>query len=106
MDQNALQFIDERQRVLREAYEKYRDQFPQSTGRRNGRLAFSVHEKESIRIPEVSTWAWGCWDDQALDKIITQCLKENDEEYCQLRSNSVKLSRRNWLEDFLNDTGK
>ena len=104
MDQNALKFIDERQRVLREAYEKYRKEFPESTGRGNGDIAC---EKANRRSPEVRiTWAWGCWDDQALDKIITQCLKENDEDYRKLQSNSVKLSRRNWLEDFLNDNGK
>jgi hypothetical protein len=103
MDQNALNFIDERQRVLREAYEKYRKEFPQSSGRGNGHITY---EKEDRRSPEARSWAWGCWDDQALDKIITQCLKENDEDYRQLQSNSVKLSRRNWLEDFLNDTGE
>lgn len=111
MDQNALKFIEGRQKVLREAYERYRNQFlPHSTGSNDGTASITSHVENNADTFKGKKWAWRRWDDQELDRAVTACLMEEDEEYRQLRSNSarnkMKRLRKIWLEDFLNDTGQ
>lgn len=110
MDQAALKFINDRQIVLREAYEEYRAQFPNSRKVRNGHVVPAACIKDCDTCEEeAKRWAWYQWDERELARIIAQYLEEHDRVYQNMHLAHEREERRrtiqHWIEAFLNDTG-
>jgi hypothetical protein len=108
MDQNALKFIKDRQAVLRDAYNSYRLRFSPS----NASLASDHrHSNGSTNLSEGrGTWAWGRWDDNDVNEIITECLQKagnfDGKPGAPEPNIALRDGIRGWINEFLGDTGE
>ncbi|PVF99840.1 hypothetical protein CPB86DRAFT_806111 [Serendipita vermifera] len=112
MDQTALRFIDQRQAVLRDAYENYLDRFespledsPPSLSR------VSQWSVPGVDNPVLSNrYAWNRWSEQDLDDVIARCManskvKRKERFHRRLGNTEFRHRLKVWVREFLEDKG-
>jgi hypothetical protein len=108
MDQNALKFIQNRQAVLRDAYNSYKLRFSFS------KASLAAGQRDSDVSTSTSggrgTWAWGQWDDNDVNEIITECLGKQGNLSGKPGAPEPNIALRDgirgWINEFLSDTGE
>jgi hypothetical protein len=110
MDQTALKFIDQRQAVLRDAYENYLERF--DARHKDGSLA-GIPPKSPLgghnrALPGV--YAWGQWSEQDLDDVIASCATGNKVKnmvrfHPRLGNTKFRRKLKIWVREFLEDKG-
>ena len=108
MDQTALKFINDRQALLRDAYNSYRSQF--SAAPAPSALKYHHPNGSTSSSGEKRVWAWGRWSDDDVDDVIRDCLEKErntgGDPAGQGSNDNYKFAIRRWVEDFLDDTGE
>jgi hypothetical protein len=115
MDSLALKFIDERQVLLRESYEKYKQEYPptqrdststRSVSPRPGR-PHNVWNKRNSSTDK--RWAWNSWSEEDVNQLVEKLASEDPDILRQLPSNSSEKSFKKvltaWIKDYMEDTG-
>jgi hypothetical protein len=108
MDQNALKFIQDRQAVLRDAYNSYKLQFstPKGPAASNRRLSSGPIDINGGQ----GNWVWFQWDDNDTNAMITECLEK--ERNVGVKSGVLEPNHaledeiNKWINAFLSDTGE
>ncbi|KAG8785800.1 hypothetical protein FRC15_000685 [Serendipita sp. 397] len=110
MDHDALKFIEDRQILLKEAYERYKQEFgveELSTTARNDTAPGQVARKrQGFKVQ--SSWISKKFRKDDIRNLVKQSLK-SDQEYKQLRSDSMRRTLEEdvlgWLAEFTCDSG-
>lgn len=111
MDLATLKFVDERHKMLRESYEKYKQEYPAAQHKDNRASSRDRNSDNSHngRVNSQKHWAWNNWSDEDLSQIVDEVLSAGHNTLQQLPSYSserwFKEQLIQWVEDYMDDTG-
>lgn len=116
MDTATLAFINERQDLLRQSYEKYKLEYPAtqhastsaqpiSPKAENSRIARNMRNSNNTKY-----WAWNSWSEDDIYQLVEEFAAKDPDILRQVPSHSSEKSFKTalvrWVKEYMEDTGQ